>query len=162
MKKTTILCVLALASLTLALTFTSCAALDKYLLAPPTQVITPTVTNAVTGIVTPEITNAVYVPAPAPQAAASFISTLPLPYAAPVGIGLGWLLTAYANMRNKKLSSALVTGIEAGRKILQETPEGQALDAKIKDLLIQHQDIAGVLNKASALVNDLTANTAKQ
>jgi hypothetical protein len=67
----------------------------------------------------------------------------------------------YASGRNKKLAAALVTGIEAGRQILQTTSEGQKLDAKFKDMLIAHQEAAGVLNAASTLVNTLTGNTVK-
>lgn len=145
----------------MTLTLSSCGTLDKALLDKQTTV-TPPSTNAVTGVVTPGSTNTTLVPKPSLVADTNLVAALPLPYAAPAGIGLGWLLTAYAYARQKKLSTALVTGIEAGRKILQQTPEGQALDAKVKDALIEHQDIAGVLNQASALVNSLTANTVTQ
>ena len=64
-------------------------------------------------------------------------------------------------MRNKKALSAVVLGVEAGRKILQETPEGQKLDAQLKDALIHYQEVAGVLNKVSGIVNNITGDTVK-
>ena len=149
---------LPVACLALTLTLSSCGTLDKALLTQQTTV-TPPSTNAVTGVVTPGSTNVTLIPKPNLVADTNLVSSLPIPYAVPAGLGLGWLLQAYCFVRQKKLSTALVTGIEAGRKILQQTPEGQALDAKVKDALIEHQDIAGVLNAASAMVNSLTANT---
>lgn len=147
--------------LAMTLTLTGCNTLDKALTTSQTTV-TPPSTNAVTGVVTPGSTNVTILPNPVLVAGTNTIAGLPIPYAGVAGVGLGWLLQAYAYIRQKKLSTALVTGIEAGRKILQQTPEGQALDSKVKDALIEHQDIAGVLNQASALVNQLTANTVAQ
>ncbi|MDE2102584.1 MAG: hypothetical protein KGL39_35380 [Patescibacteria group bacterium] len=131
--------------------------------------ITPPTTNIVLNV-TPPVTNLVQVVIPATTSTQlvpnSSVATgiqaagaIPLPFAGVAAGLLGWLYTAYAAARNKKLASALVTGIEAGRQILQSTPEGQKLDAKVKDALIQHQELAGVLNQASALVNSLTGNT---
>lgn len=87
--------------------------------------------------------------------------SLGVPGAGLIGIVLGWLYPAYAAFRNKKANIALVTGIEAGRQILQETPEGQKLDARMKDALINHQEVAGVLNLVSGLVNRYTGDTVK-
>ncbi|MEI6194342.1 MAG: hypothetical protein WCS42_08430 [Verrucomicrobiota bacterium] len=118
------------------------------------------VTNSITReVVTPA--QGTYEPAAIPAAAAATLAAIPLPGAGIASIFLGWALTAFAAYRNKKLSVALTTGIEAGRQILQTTPQGQALDAKFKDVLIQHQEIAGVLNQASALVNAYTGDTVK-
>lgn len=163
------------------LTLTGCSTLDK--LYTPTPTVTPAVTNsvpqvipaatnAVTGVVLPSVTNELQIvtapqtniviaPNPTVQAGIQAAAALPFPFAGVVAILGGWLYTAYANMRNKKLSAALVTGIDAGRQILQSTPEGQKLDAKFKDVLIQHQELAGVLNAASTLVNTLTGDTVK-
>jgi len=107
------------------------------------------------------VTNEVLTPKPLAMAAAKTVESLPFPFAAPIGIGLGWLLTGYASWRNKKLSAALVSGIEAGRLILQTTPEGQRLDARLKDCLIAHQEANGVLNAAARLVNAYTGDTVK-
>jgi hypothetical protein len=84
-----------------------------------------------------------------------------IPFAGAGALLLGWAYSAYAAFRNRRLATALVTGIEAGRKILQETPEGQKLDGRVKDALIEHQEIASVLHAASRLVNTYTANTVK-
>ncbi len=129
-----------------------------------TVTVVAPVTNYVQKI-TPASTNMELAPNPIVQAGIStggnVASGMGLPFAGAGAIALGWLYTGYANLRNKKITAALVTGIEAGRQILQTTPEGQALDAKIKDALIQHQQVAGVLNEVSTLVNNLTDNTVK-
>jgi hypothetical protein len=136
--------------------FAGCATVDKSLL---TATVAPAATNAVSGAITPAVTN--YAPNAAATVTAQAVSAMPFPFAGTAGIAAGWLLTAYAAWRNRKLASALVTGIDAGRQILQSTPEGQKLDAKFKDLLIQHQDAAGVLDAAASLVNKLTGDTVK-
>jgi hypothetical protein len=82
-----------------------------------------------------------------------------IPIAAPIAIGLGWLYSAYAAIRNKNAARALVTGIEAGRQFLQTTPEGQKADAKIKDYLVQHQEAAGVVDLVGKLVAQHTGDT---
>ena len=156
--------------------FVGCSAIDKTLLTA-TPTITPAVTNQVVHVVAdtngviiatnveqviiPSFTNTTYAPAPVATATAGIVGALPFPGAGVVGIALGWLLTAYAAIRNRKLAVALVTGIDAGRTILQTTPEGQKLDAKFKDALIQHQEVSGVLQAASKLVNAYTGDTVK-
>jgi len=82
-----------------------------------------------------------------------------IPWGGLAGIVIGFLYTGYAAIRNKKLAVALTTGIEAGRVALQSTPEGQALDKIIKAKLIEHQELAGVVNDASKLVNEYTGTT---
>lgn len=133
-----------------------CSALDNLILE---KQVTPATTNAVSGIVTPEQTQ-YSVSAPA-LGGAKLVTSLPIPFAAPAGIVLTFLLQGYASMRNKKALSAVVLGVEAGRKILQETPEGQKLDAQLKDALIHYQEVAGVLNKVSGIVNNITGDTVK-
>lgn len=86
-------------------------------------------------------------------------SALPFPFAGAAGLVVGFLYSAYAAVRNRKATKALVLGIEAGRKFLNETPEGRKLDAVIKDKLIEHQEAAGVLNEVGKLVNTYTTNT---
>lgn len=154
MKKNTIAICLIIAALAYAVT--GCGTIQRALL---TETVSPVVTNAVSGDVSGGVTN--YAPNPVAVATAQTVAALPFPFAGTAGIALGWLITAYASIKNKRLASALVTGIDAGRQILQTTPEGQRLDAKFKDMLIQHQDAAGVLNEASKLVNKLTGDTVK-
>lgn len=93
------------------------------------------------------------------QAVTGIASATGIPWGGLAGIVLAWLYTGYAALRNKKLAVALTTGIEAGRVVLQTTPEGQALDKIIKAKLIEHQELAGVLNDASKLVNQYTNTT---
>ena len=136
--------------------FAGCSTVEHALLSAN---VTPGVTNAATGVVGLPVTN--YAPNPVASAAAQTVAAMPFPFAGTAGVALGWMLTAYAAIKNRKLASALVSGIEAGRQILQTTPEGKALDSQVKDALISHQEAAGVLNAASALVNQLTGNTVK-
>lgn len=151
MKKTTFaICLL------IALAFSGCATVDRAIL---TATVTPAATNAVSGVITSAVTN--YAPNAAATVAAQAVAAMPFPFAGTAGIAAGWLLTAYAAYRNRKLAGALVTGIEAGRVILQTTPEGQQFDSKFRRMLIEHQDAAGVLNAAGRLVNTLTGNTVK-
>lgn len=138
----------------------------------------PASTNAVTGQVVPEWTTAIVTPQvvysyapsqthtnwvvrPEVETGISVVGSLPVPYAGLAAIAAGWLATLYANIRNKRAAASLVTGIEAVREGLQTTPEGQKLDQKIKQVLIEKQELAGTLNTVSKLVNDLTGNTTK-
>jgi hypothetical protein len=161
MKKTigtTLVISLAAASFVAILALPGCSTLDSALLTRH-DTIEPAITNVVTGDVTPAVTNTTYTPNPIAQGTASTIGALPLPWCGTAGALLGAGIAMYANFRNKKLAGALVTGIEAGRQILQTTPEGQRLDGMVKEALINHQEAAGVLNAASKMVNDLTSNT---
>lgn len=138
----------------------------------------PATTNAVTGAITPPSTNAVVTPtlvftyappvtttnwvvSPTAKAVTDLAGSLPVPYAGLAGIAATWLLTLYANIRNKKALSSVVSGIEAVRTGLQTTPEGQALDAKIKQKLVEHQELAGTLKIVSSVVDSITGNTTK-
>jgi hypothetical protein len=174
--------------LTVAL-FTGCTALDKALYetrveTTPPQIVRTNVTATTnfTAVVQADgtvTTNAIILPvisydyAPAVSvtnlaprapisAATQAIGALPVPGAGLGAIALGWLYTAYAAFRNKRVAQALVTGIEAGRRALQETPEGQKLDGRIKDALIEHQTVAGVLNEVGKLVNTYTGDTVRR
>lgn len=172
MKKTILLAFTACLLTTL---LTGCDTLQNALLTPR-QTVTPAVTNYVTTTITlpsgdvapvttqvirPAVTNTVWEPSAMAQGGTQLVGSLPIPGAATAGILGGWLLTAFAAWKNKKLSVALVKGIDAGREILQTTPEGQRLDAKLKDALISHQELAGVLNAAARLVNEHTGDTVK-
>ena len=133
-------------------------------------------TNEVTGEVTPPVFRhevlptvtydyvpPTYVTNLAPrQAVAGAIgltSALPVPGAGTAGLALGFLYSAYAAIRNRKAAKALVLGIEAGRRFLNETPQGRELDAVIRDKLIEHQEAAVVLNEVGKLVNTYTSDT---
>jgi len=156
--KTTLVITAATACFVAILALPGCSTMDKALLTP-NDTVTPAITNAATGDVTPAVTNTTYTPNPIAQGTATAIGALPLPWCGTAGAVLGACIAMYANYRNKKLAGALVTGIEAGRQILQTTPEGQRLDGMVKEALINHQEAAGVLNAASKMVNDLTSNT---
>jgi len=154
-------------------TFIGCTALDKAVLSVH-QTITPAITNAVAvvttnadggkltniaEVVTPAKTNSEFIPAPAASTGIKILGGLPIPWAGTAGAVLTAALSMYASGRNKKLAAALVTGIEAGRRILQTTPEGQALDVQVKAALVRHQSFAGVLSEAGKLVESLTGQT---
>jgi hypothetical protein len=71
---------------------------------------------------------------------------------------LGGIYAMYRNVRNKKALVAVVQGVDTFRKSLQ-TPELGPLDAKLKQTLIDHQDIAGVIKEVTNVVNEYTGNT---
>lgn len=103
---------------------------------------------------------------PIVQATSEMTGVLPIPGAGVIAILLGWAFTGYATWKNakdkrtfQKVSKALVQGIEAGREILLETPEGQKLDLKVKEELVKHQELHDVLNEVGTLVNRYTGTT---
>ena len=151
------------AVLTIAVITVGCAQLDRALIreqVTPAQTVQATNSAGQVEIVTlPPVTN--YVLNPVVAGTASVASALPIPWAGTIATLVGLLASLYVSARRKKLSIALVEGIEAGRVILQTTPAGQVLDAKIKDELIHHQELSGVLGAASRLVSTYTANTVK-
>jgi hypothetical protein len=174
--QTSLIIALAIASSVTLLALSGCSTLDRALLTS-TQTITPAITNAVIVentnadgtitpvaelVVTPSQTNTIFAPNTTATTGLTILSAVPVPWCGTAAAILTAALSMYVSGRNKKLAAALVTGIEAGRQILQTTPEGQKLDAKIKDALIAHQEAAGVLNAASQLVNSLTGNTVQQ
>jgi hypothetical protein len=130
------------------------------------EVVEPVRTNVVLTprveyVYAPPVTVTNLVPRPAVEAGLKAVEGAPFPMAGLAGILLGWAYSAYAAVRNKKTAVAVIQGIEAGRRILQETPEGQVLDKKIKDALIEHQETAGVLHQVTQLVTSYTGNTVK-
>jgi len=132
-----------------------------------TEVVTPVIRQVATPQITYDYAPATYVTnlvekpliAGGIQGVTAIASATGIPWGGLAGIVLAGLYAGYAAIRNKKLSVALTTGIEAGRLVLQTTPEGQALDRMIKSKLIEHQALAGVLNDASKLVNEYTGTT---
>ncbi len=135
----------------LLLLLTSCAGLDNLIMEKEPATGTNGVVTVFTGEVNPTI-----------KTATSFLETLPLPWAGVAGTAIGWLATAYTAIRRKKVNIALVTGIEAGRKILNSTAEGKFFDNAIRTKLIEHQEVAGVLNMVSKIVNDYTSFTTRK
>ena len=77
---------------------------------------------------------------------------LPVPFAGTVALGLGWLYSLYASIRNKKIAAGIVQSVQRGREFLQTTPEGQKLDEKFKAILAQHQDSAGIVDEVNKLL----------
>ena len=138
-------------------------------------VVIAAVTNA-DQTVTPEKTQVVIVPTveytvvpatyktnlvdnPSVTTTLAVAETLPVPYAGLVASIIALAYASYRNVRNKKALVAVVQGIDAGRKLLQNTPELRALDAKIKDVLIDHQEVAGVLQAVTKVVTEYTGDT---
>jgi hypothetical protein len=139
-------------------------------------VVQPAVTNPATGeitparlqhVITPEITyeygSAVtktnLVPKPGVDALIGVGGSMPIPWAGPLGIVVGAAYGIYAAARNKKAARAVILGVEAGRKILQETPEGQKLDSRLRAELIKHQEAAGVVDQVASMVKEYTGKT---
>ena len=88
-----------------------------------------------------------------------FLNTKKTPEAALL-FGEFWIIsrTAFAAFRNKKTSIAVIKGAQAVREIIQNTKEGKKLDAKIKQTLIEHQSIAGVVAEVGKLLNRYIPN----
>lgn len=131
---------------------TGCTQLDKIYDAKSV----PASTNAVTGVITPahtELADKVSVTAPL-----SFFEQLPVPYAGLAASVLGGLYALYRNIRNRNALVATVQGVEAFRKTMQ-SPELKPLDDKLKKFLIDHQEIGGVLDVVTKVVNDKTVDT---
>lgn len=79
---------------------------------------------------------------------------LPIPY---VGIGAGALaaaLAVYRDIRNRNISRALVTGIEAGRELIKAV--NPKLDQQFVETLTAHQDAAGVTGAVDKIVQAVT------
>lgn len=83
----------------------------------------------------------------------------PIPWAGLASIVLGWAYSSYRSARNKKSAVALVTGVEAVRRILQETEEGRKFDRKLLDIVKEHQVAAGVVSEIGKLVLKHTSPT---
>ncbi len=173
-----------LVAASIALLFSGCGALDKaydqqaVVTPPQTNYVTINVTNVVnvpptatvpahqeiqvtptiTATIKPAVTNFVLIDKPIVTSGLEVGKSLPIPY---VGLGaaiIGLAYSTYRNIRNKKINVALIQGIEGGRALLQ-TPELRKYDDAIKAQLTKHQELAGVLNEVSALVNDHTTTT---
>jgi len=120
-----------------------------------TQVITPIVEI----VITPESYSTNLVNKPMVESGLAITGSLPVPFAGFAGGLLTLIYSIYRMIRNKQALKAVILGIEEGRKLLQTTPELQAVDSKIKDALIKHQELAGVLNTVSSVINSYTGDT---
>lgn len=130
--------------------------IDNTVSAPVVRtVVMPTIET----VITPAYYTTNLVDKPIVTGAVAMAEALPVPYAGLAGGGLALLYSMYRNIRNKKALVAIVQGIDEGRKLLQTTPELQGVDAKIKDILIKHQEVAGVLTQVSGIVNQYTGDT---
>jgi hypothetical protein len=79
---------------------------------------------------------------------------VPVPWAGTVALALGWLYSAYASLRNRQVSKALVQSVQVGREFLQSMPEGQKLDRVFRDKLERHQEFTGVAGQVRKLLED--------
>lgn len=138
--------------ITVLLFITGCTQLDKAY----TQKPVPASTNAVTGVVTPahvELSDKPLVTGPI-----ELVGSLPIPWAGTAAAVIGGLYALYRNIRNKNALVATVQGVEAFRRTMQ-TPDMKPLDDKLKKFLIEHQELGGVLDVVSKVVNDKTVDT---
>ncbi len=126
------------------------------LISPPriTQTVVPTVTYEYS----PVTYRTNLVPRPSIDGGLEVVGALPVPFAGTAAVVLGWAVHAYAAFRNKKRSDAvaesLITGIEAGRRAIRETPEGLKLDSVIKAKLKDSQIANGVWPAVRNLVGE--------
>jgi hypothetical protein len=79
-----------------------------------------------------------------------------------VALGLRWLYSAYASLRNKQVAKALVQSVQVGREFLQSTAEGEKLDAELKQLLQRHQEYAGVASAVRKLLDATCRSTVER
>ena len=79
-----------------------------------------------------------------------------------LALALGGLYHGYRQVRNRRVTEALVQGVETARAVLTTTPQGQAADAQFVKWLMDHQKEAGVFTTVSGLVEQLSDNPAAQ
>jgi hypothetical protein len=134
----------------------------------------PVATNFVTALVTNLVpvfmTNFVQVPVtnlvakPEVEAAigatGSIVNTFAPGIGSIVALALGGLYHGYRQVRNRKVSEALVQGVETARAVLTTTPQGKAADAQFVKWLMDHQREAGVFSTVSDLVESVSDNPA--
>ncbi len=115
-----------------------------------------------TNVVSLPVTNLVALPAvdAGIRAAGSVVDLVVPGVGSLVALALGGLYHVYCQARNKKVSAALVQGVETAREVLATTPQGQALDAALVKWLRDNQKAAGVIEAVAGLVDDVTDNPA--
>lgn len=77
-----------------------------------------------------------------------------------LALALGGLYHGYRQVRNRKVTEALIQGVETARAVLETTPQGQAADAQFVKWLMEHQKEAGVFATVTTLVDQLSDNPA--
>ena len=131
-----------------------------------TNLVLAVMTNLVpvfyTNIVQVPITNLVARPEAlaAMDAVGSVVNTFAPGIGSIVALAMAGLYHGYRQVRNRKVTEALVQGIETARAVLTTTPQGQAADAQLVKWLMEHQKEAGVFTTVSGLVEQLSDNPA--
>jgi hypothetical protein len=131
-----------------------------------TNMVTAIVTNIVpvfmTNLVQVPVTNLVARPEAlaAMEAMGSVVNTFAPGIGSMVALALAGLYHGYRQVRNRRVTEALVQGIETARAVLTTTPQGQAADAQLVKWLMDHQKEVGVFTTVSGLVEQLSDNPA--
>ncbi len=131
-----------------------------------TNMVTAVVTNLVpvfyTNVVQVPVTNLVAKPEAlaAIDAVGSVTNTFLPGVGSILALALAGLYHGYRQVRNRKVTEALVQGVETARAVLTTTPQGQAVDAQFVKWLMEHQKEAGVFTTVSGLVEQLSDNPA--
>ena len=131
-----------------------------------TNLVLAVMTNLVpvfyTNIVQVPITNLVARPEAlaAMDAVGSVVNTFAPGIGSIMALAMAGLYHGYRQVRNRKVTEALVQGIETARAVLTTTPQGQAADAQLVKWLMDHQKEAGVFTTVSGLVEQLSDNPA--
>jgi hypothetical protein len=151
-----------------------CSALDGLLLTKrEKEVVTASHTNRLAVVDSSGLTNFVTVVVPsATNTAIRFDvapwvgavqdvgGSIPYPGAGTAAILLGLLASLYRNVRQFKMNTALVDGIEAGRmQILETEAMGVAADDMLRDALIRSQQRARVDQDVARMVAKRTGKT---
>jgi len=161
------------------------SAVERYLFDTTTNTVPVVVTNPATGdIVTKQVPTVEMVPSVALKSWGSLLATVADTLAPGVGkLTLTGLLGGagiFALNRQKKLTRAqmeaagiaqendslnlvadnFAQSIEVLREVLKTTPQGQALDLKIVDMLHKNQVTAGIIRQAAEIVSGSVSNEA--
>jgi len=124
--------------------------------------VTNTTVERVTNIVAVTYTNWLERPAIVAGigAAGTVVDTFVPEVGTLISLALAGLYGAWARLRNRKVNEALVQGVETARAMLEQTPQGQAVDAEFVRWLQAHQKEAGVFVAVSRLVDQYSDNPA--
>jgi hypothetical protein len=133
-------------------------------------VATNFVTAVVTNLVPVFFTNMVQVPVTnlvarqealaAMEAAGAVVNTFAPGIGSIVALAMAGLYHGYRQVRNRKVTEALIQGVETARAVLTTTPQGQAADVQLVKWLMDHQKEVGVFTTVSGLVEQLSDNPA--
>ena len=120
--------------------------------------VTNTTVERVTNIVAVTYTNSLE--GPAIGAAGTVVDTFVPGVGTLISLAVAGLYGAWARLKNRKVNEALVQGVETARAMLEQTPQGQAVDAEFVRWLQAHQKEAGVFGAVSRLVDQYSDNPA--